>query len=384
MTSRCLLVIVNDPMFFLSHRLPVAIAAQNAGYVVHIATAAGGSIDRIKSYGLKHHVLPLTRSGRNPFWEMKSIWSIWRLMCRLRPDIVHLVTIKPVLYGGIAARLSYVPGVVAAVSGLGTVFMAQGVRARLLRKFVNGFYRFALGHPNIRVIFQNPEDRSVLLDKSALNLNQTMLIRGSGVSLEDYPLRPEPVGIPVVVFAARLLRDKGVCEFVDAARLLHSRGVQVRFRLIGSPDSGNPTTITENELNAWRQEGEVELLGYRVDIPEIFAEANIVTLPSYYGEGLPKVLIEAAACGRAVVTTDHPGCRDAIEPEITGLLVPVRDPVALAAAIEKLIRDGDLRYRMGQAGRALAEREFAVESVVDAHLNVYKELLVAKGCDHGQ
>jgi glycosyltransferase involved in cell wall biosynthesis len=384
MTSRSLLVIVNDPMFFLSHRLPVAIAAKKAGYIVHIATAAGSSIDRIKSYGLKHHVLPLTRSGRNPFSELKAIWSIWRLMYRLQPDIVHLVTIKPVLYGGIAARLSNVSGVVAAVSGLGTVFMAQGVRARLLRKFVNWLYRIALGHPNIRVIFQNPEDRSVLLDNGALNLNQTVLIRGSGVSLAEYPLRPEPVGVPVVVLAARLLRDKGVGEFVEAARLLHSRGVQARFRLIGSQDPGNPTTITEDELNAWRQEGEVELLGYRVDIPKLFSEANIVTLPSYYGEGLPKVLIEAAACGRAVVTTDHPGCRDAIEPEKTGLLVPVRDPAALAAAIEMLIQDGELRHRMGQAGRTLAEREFTVESVVDAHLNIYKELFVAKGCDHGE
>jgi glycosyltransferase involved in cell wall biosynthesis len=254
--------------------------------------------------------------------------------------------------------------------------LAQGVRARLLRNFVNWLYRFALGHPNIRVIFQNPEDRSVLLDKGALNLNQTVLIRGSGVSLEDYPHRPEPVGIPVVVFAARLLRDKGVGEFVEAARLLHSRGVQVRFRLIGSPDPGNPTTITENELNTWRKEGEVELLGFRDDIPELFAEANIVALPSY-GEGLPKVLIEAAACGRAVVTTDCPGCRDAIEAGTTGLLVPVRDPIALAEAIEMLIKDNDLRHRMGQAGRVLAELEFGVEKVVDAHLNAYQELLEA-------
>lgn len=369
-----LLFVVNAPEFFLSHRLPIALEARREGFDVHVATGPGDAVQRLKAMGFAHHLIPLSRSGKHPVREVRSLWSLYRLMRRIRPDIVHLVTIKPVLYGGIAARLARVPGVVAAISGLGSVFIAQGFKARLLRGVVKGLYRFALGHGNLRVIFQNPDDRAALLEIGALRREQAVLIRGSGVALAEYPVRPEPEGVPVVAFAARLLRAKGVGEFVEAARRLKARGVEARFRVIGAPDPGNPATISDAELAAWRAEGVVELLGHRPDIPALFAEANVVTLPSYYGEGLPKVLIEAAACGRAVVTTDQPGCRDAIEPGVTGLLVPVRNPAALAEAIERLLQDSELRCAMGRAGRALAEREFAIEKVVSAHLEVYRAL----------
>ncbi len=368
-----LLFIVNSPNFFLSHRLNLALAARRIGHEVHVATAEGDSIRAITDQGLIHHTVPLSRSGQHLGRELASIFALRRLMKRLAPDLVHLVTIKPVLYGGVAARLAGVPAVVAAVSGLGTVFVAQGGRAALVRHMVRMLYRAALGHRNLAVIFQNPDDRAALTNIGAVQEHQARLIRGSGVALANCPLVPEPEGPPVVTMAARLLRDKGVVEFVEAARLLARRGVAVRFRLIGSPDPGNPTSITPDELTVWEKEGLVELPGYLTDIPSQYAQSHIVCLPSYR-EGLPKSLVEAAACGRVVVTTDVPGCRDAIDPGKSGVLVPPRDAMALADAIQCLVENSEERRAMGRAGRELAEREFAIERIVDAHLAIYREL----------
>jgi len=372
-----LLFVVNIPEFFLSHRLPLAIAARNAGVTVHVATGPGQACEQIDRLGFEHHLLPISRSGTNPLAELRAFWGLYKVMREIRPDLVHLVTIKPVLYGGLMARLAGVPAMVAAISGLGTVFIERDQKRSWMRSGVEWFYRLALGHPNAKVIFQNPDDRAALIGIRAVREEKTALIRGSGVSLAVYPMRPEPEGVPVVTFAARLLKDKGVREFVEAARALKERGVVARFWLVGSPDLGNLTSISEEELSQWSKNGLVEALGYRTDIPDLFAKSNIVVLPSYR-EGFPKVLIEAAACGRAVVTTDVPGCCDAIEPETTGLLVPARDASALADAIQALIDAPLRRKQMGVSGRALAEREYAIEKVVDAHLAIYRELL-AKG-----
>ena len=369
-----LLFVVNIPEFFLSHRLPLAIAARRVGFKVHIATGPGSACQKITDLGFAHHLIPISRSGRNPLAELATLWGLYRLMRSVRPDLVHLVTIKPVLYGGLMARLAGVPAMVAAISGLGTVFIDRDRSRSWMRSGVGWFYRFALGHPNARVIFQNPDDRSLLIGIKAVRDEQVALIRGSGVSLADYPMRPEPGSVPVVTFAARLLRDKGIREFVEAARELKARGVAARFWLVGSTDPGNLTSISEDDVALWGKEGLVEILGYRGDIPDVFADSNIIVLPSYR-EGLPKALIEAAACGRAVVTTDVPGCRDAIEPDTTGLLVAVRDALALADAIQSLIEDPQRRKQMGASGRALAEREFSIERVVDAHLSIYEKLV---------
>jgi glycosyltransferase involved in cell wall biosynthesis len=306
--------------------------------------------------------------------ELRIFWELYRLMHQISPDLVHLVTIKPVLYGGIMARLLGVPAVVAAISGLGTVFVDRDQTRSWMRLAVGWFYRLALGHSNAKVIFQNPDDRAVLVGIGAVRDEKTSLIRGSGVSLASYTVRPEPEGVPVVTFAARLLKDKGVREFVEAALLLKERDVSARFWLAGSPDPGNVTSVSENDLSHWNKGRVVEVLGYQNDIPDLFANSNIVVLPSYR-EGLPKVLIEAAACGRAVVTTDVPGCRDAIQPETTGRLVLVRNAMALADAIQSLIEDPVRRKKMGAEGRAMAEREYAIDKVVDAHLAIYRELL---------
>lgn len=372
--ARRLLFVVNNPAFFMSHRVPVALAAQRAGYDVHVATMDGPAVADIEALGMIHHAIPMTRSGKHPLQELGTLLALLRLFRHLRPQVVHLVTIKPVLYGGIAARLARVPGMVAAISGLGFVFLSNSLKMRLVRAVVARLYRLALGHRNSRVIFQNGADRDLLKSLGAVRDEQVVLIRGAGVDLDLCRALPEPPAPPVVVtMVARLLRDKGVQEFVQAARLLRERGVPVTMRLVGGVDAGNPASATPAEVEAWQREGCVEALGERADVPQLYADSHIAVLPSYR-EGLPKSLIEAAACGRAVVTTDVPGCRDAIDPGKTGLLVPVRDPQALADAIARLAGDATQRQAMGAAGRALAEREFNIERVARIHVDLYDAL----------
>lgn len=370
-----ILILVNDADFFLSHRLEIARFAQLKGNQVIVASSASNdNSDVIKSFGFRHIIIPFSRSGQNPFYELLTLWEIFKLFNNEKPDLVHLVTIKPVLYGGIVSRLTGVKAVVAAVSGLGTVFVSNSFFSKLRLVLVKALYRTAFKHKNIMAIFQNPDDRNAVVELSGLPNSNTSLIRGSGVSLKDYIFKKEPVGRVIVVMAARLLVDKGVYEFIDASRTLKKRGVEVEFRLIGSVDPGNNSSLTQQEFDTLKAERIVKMLGYREDIAEQYSQSNIVCLPSYR-EGLPKGLIEAAACGRAVVTTDVAGCRDAITPDITGLLVPVKDSIALADAIQKLIEDPEQRMAMGAAGRKLAEEAFTIEHVVQKHMDIYQELL---------
>ena len=369
-----LLYVVNNPAFFLSHRLPLALGAQRAGFDVHVATMDGDTVPVIRGHGMTHHVLPLSRSGKNPAEELVSLFALWRLMRRVRPRVVHLVTIKPVIYGGIAARLAGVHGLVAAISGLGFVFMHKKKGFDPVRTVVVALYRLALGHRNSRVIFQNSADRDALLDLGIVRNSQVVMIRGAGVDLDAFPALPETATPPVrALMVGRLLKDKGICEYVEAARLAAQRGTPIEWLVAGSPDSGNPASVDARQLSQWQAEGHVTFLGERRDIAELYAQTHIAVLPSYR-EGLPRSLIEAAACGRAVVTTDVPGCRDAIEPGRSGILVPVRDAGALADAVLRLAHDAELRQRMGEAGRELAIRAFDIRHVVETHMDVYRLL----------
>lgn len=373
--SRKLLFVVNVDWFFLSHRLPIAQEAMRQGYQVHIAAGLTDGLGELQRHGLVVHPLVLDRRSAGIGSAWRTLVQLWQIFRAVRPDVVHLVTIKPVLLGGLVARLVGVQALVTAVSGLGFVFVAKGVKASVRRWLVSVLYRLALGHQNLKVIFQNPDDRASLSRLAYLPDRKVAMIRGSGVDLTQYSVMPIPPGRPVVVLAARLLADKGLFEYVQAARLLRQRGCNARFVLVGTVDTANPTSLTEAEVSAWVHEGVVEWWGHRSDMPQVLATAQVVVLPSYYGEGLPKVLIEAAACGRAVVTTDHPGCRDAIAPGITGLLVPVRNVAALADAMKILINDPVRCQVMGNAGRALAEKAFDVRQVVAAHLQIYQELM---------
>lgn len=374
MKKKKIIFVVNNVDYFISHRLSIGLSLLETGYDVHVIAPEYTSSELINAGFSYHPLISMSRKGSNPFSELFVLFSLVQLFNRLKPDVVHLVTIKPYLYGGIAARLSYVPSVVSAVAGLGILFSQNTLKAKLLRALLYPMYYLAFGHKNQTAIFQNTNDRSLLVNWGVLKSEKTVLIRGAGADLVKYPFVPEPTGTPIISFAARLLKDKGVVEFVEASRILQERNVIAEFWLIGSPDLGNKNTVTNEELDNWQNQGLVKCLGHRSDIADLLSQSNIISLPSYYGEGLPKILIEAAACGRVVVTTDHPGCRDAIE-EDTGVLISIRDSLALANAIQDLIENPEKRKAMGSAGRALAEREFAIEKIVDAHMQIYNVLM---------
>ena len=301
----------------------------------------------------------MQRGNTNFLSNLITLYDIWNFFRKEKPDIVHLVTIKPYLYGGIISRLISVPCLVTAVSGLGTLFIGN---------------EFAFNHFNQKIIVQNKDDLRLLVEWGVLNPGKVQLLKGSGVKLENFTNLKEPDGIPTICFAARLLRDKGVNEFLNAARIIKKKGIKARFLLAGDLDVDNPTSLNLEDLKVIKREGLVEILGYCKDIPKLFSQSNIVCLPSYR-EGLPKSLIEAAAASRAVVTTDVPGCRDAIVINKTGLIVPVKNSEKLANAFQWLIEHPRKRIAMGVAGRKLAEKEFLIEIIVKQHLSIYKSLV---------
>jgi len=368
-----LLLVVNSDWFFLSHRLPLALAARDAGAEVTIVAGDTGKAREIRDRGLAFVSLPISRSGTNPFTDARTLLFLVGLYRRLRPDLVHHVTVKPIIYGSLAARLVGGMAIVNAVSGLAYTFSSEELHARALRPLVTMLYRLALGDPTSRTIFQNPNDRDDCVRMRMVQPEQAVLIRGSGVDCDVFRPTPEPEGVPVVMLPARMLWEKGVKEFVEAAAVLGASGHKARFVLVGDSDPGNPGCIPTTQLDAWARQG-IECWGHHTDMASTLARANMVVLPAYR-EGLPKVLLEAAACGRAIVTTDVPGCREIVREGINGLLVPARDSKSLAAAIARLLRSPDLRERLGRTGREIAVREFAVEIVVEKTLALYRALL---------
>ncbi len=370
-----LLFLLNDAPFFVSHRLVVAQAARDAGMEVHVAVPFDErAVKIISDAGITHHDIPLRRGARGMVGELKLLRSLWRVIGNVRPDVVHAVTMKPVLYGGIIARFRRVPAVVHAITGLGYLFLIDGFAARVQRGLVKILYRIALGHPNVRAIFQNPDDLALFQSNHLVRRNSTIMIKGCGVDMDDFVPAPEPDGIPVVLFPARIIGDKGVREFVEAARILRGQGIQATFRLVGRTDPDNPTDIGEPVVRAWEREGLVEWKGFATDMATEFAQCHMVCMPSYR-EGLPRVLIEAAACGRPIVAADVPGCREVVRDGETGTLVPVRDAMGTALALRRLIENGDIRGQMGAAGRKMAEAEFSSESFVANSMAVYDAVL---------
>jgi glycosyltransferase involved in cell wall biosynthesis len=369
---------VNIPRFFVTHRLPLALAAREAGHDVHVATSGADrdNVARIVAEGLPHHPLPLEQHGTSPLTEAATLAAIVRLYRRLAPDLVHHVSIKPVLYGGIAARVTRVPAVVAMMTGLGQLFVEGPEGPSALRRAVQPVLRAALAHPNARMVFQNDDDRRRFVDGGLIDAARTVLIAGSGVDVDRFVPTPERPGTPIVLYAGRLLWSKGLAAFVTAARAL---GDRARFVVVGYPEPSAPDAVPTDELERWRDEGAIEWWGRRDDMPEVLAGAHVVVLPSQHGEGLPKVLVEAAACARALVATDTPGCRDVCRDGRTGLIVPVGNDDALAAAIDRLLADPALRRTMGAAGRDLVEREFALDLVNARTLALYDELLASAG-----
>jgi len=305
---------------------------------------------------------------------MAAVAELAGVVRRWRPDIVHLVALKPVLYGALAARLGGAAVRVNALAGLGFVFVQGRALARLLRPLIKLAFRWTLGGERAVTIVQNPDDRELLVRERLVDGSHIRLIRGSGVDLDRFKASDLPPGRPMVLLMSRMLWDKGVGEFVDAARTAEERGADARFVLVGDPDPENPAAIPHETLQRWSDSGVVEWWGQRSDAPALLAQARVVVLPSYR-EGLPKVLLEAAASGRPMIATDVPGCREVVEPGVTGQLVPARDAAGLAEAMLGLLADPERCRQMGTQARRLAEREFGVEAVVSRTLAVYRECL---------
>jgi glycosyltransferase involved in cell wall biosynthesis len=378
-----ILYVVNHAAFFVSHRLPLAISARDRGYDVGLITGQAGStvmddlaVRVLEEKRVPHDQVAFRSDGLNPFVEAVGLLQLIRLMKRRRPDLVHCASPKGCLYGGLAARICGVPALVIAVSGVGFALTKDArvsMRRRLSAAVQSLMSRFVFGHPNLRVIVQNRDDLALMSGHQSLSRPRITLIRGSGVALEKFA-GSRGNKEQVVLLPARMLRDKGVEEFVAAAKLAARQVPGWRFLLAGAGDYRNPSAISRDQLNQWNMEGVVEWLGHVDDMLPLYRMAAIVCLPSYR-EGLPKSLLEAAAAGCAVVTTDVPGCREAVVDGQTGDIVPPRDIEALAGALVRLMQDGGMRQRYAVQGEEYAARSFGIDAVVNSTMEIYRDLL---------
>jgi len=369
---------VNEDWMFWSHRRSLARAAVDAGADVIVVTRVGRHGDDIRAQGLRLYDLRWRRGARNLLGELRALGHLIRIYRSERPDLVHHVGIKSALYGGIASRVAGVRRQVHTLAGFGYVQTSPHRRARWLRGVARWCFRHLLDGKDSRLVVQNPDDQREVIEGSWFTPQRVVLIRGSGVDTSRFTPAAEPEGEVTVSLAGRLVRSKGVYELVEASRLLAARGCRVRVRLVGEPDPENPETADEFTLRRWVKEGTVEWDGWVDDMPRMWRSTHIAVLPSYR-EGLPKTLLEAAACGRALVAADVPGCREIVRHEDNGLLVPVRDAVSLADAIERLAGDTVTRRRMGQRSRQLVEAEYADSVVIAQTLDIYRDLLAGSG-----
>ena len=370
MSLKKILIVVNVDWFFVSHRLPIALKAIEMGYEVHLAAKDTGRFGELKNLGIITHNVNFGRGKISLLNEIYTLFSLLSLLRLIRPNLVHAVTIKPVLYAGIIKKLfmSNIP-FIAAISGLGISFSSD--KKGIVPYIVKALYRLALSSNTTKVIFQNQDDRETVLSLCPKIIGNDYLIRGSGVDLNEYSCVDESKE-NIVVMASRLLVDKGLYQFHAAAKIVKQRLPRARFILAGTPDEGSLNSISLDTLEKWKSEGIVEPIGFCSDMSQLLQMSNLVVFPSFYGEGVPKILIEAAASGRAVITTDNPGCKDAIIHGETGLLVPKKDSEALADAIINLLDDDAKRIEMGMKAREFAKREFDIKEVINKHIDIYQ------------
>jgi glycosyltransferase involved in cell wall biosynthesis len=374
-----ILYVDNRVKYVLSHRIPWLEGAREAGFDVHVTTLTAGDGDAIEEAGFTYHPISDTRRSNNPLHELRLIARLYGLYRRLQPDLVHHITLRSILYGGLASLLVRESEIVNGVTGLGYLFSSTNLKVRLLRAAVLGALR-VLGRSDHLYLFQNPDDERLFREHSIAGPSSSRVIKGSGVDVDRFEARPEPSGPPVVLFPARMLWHKGVQQFVDAARQIRADGTEARFVMVGDTDPDNPAGVSAEQLEAWEEEGVIEWWGYQDDMVDVFARSHLVCLPSFYREGVPKVLIEAASCGRPIVTTDMPGCREIVRDGENGFLVPPQDSQAVAVALQQLIDAPERRRQMGKRGRALVKSEFSVEHVVQSTLEVYRQVLAGKEC----
>ncbi|MCS4160059.1 glycosyltransferase involved in cell wall biosynthesis [Salinibacter ruber] len=374
------LIVEGHPKYFVSHRLPWARAAREAGYEIHVTALKTGDGDLVREEGFRYHGLAGQNRGKNPGVELRFLYRLYRLLRALEPDLVHFITLRSVLYGALPARLAGVPAVLNSVTGLGFLFTDEAWSVRILRWAVVRFLSYVLRRSDQVTTFQNPDDAGLFVSRGVVPEEKTVVTPGSGVDPERFVYSGEPARengkVPIVMLPTRLLWEKGVEEFVEAARKLQTNGVQARFAMVGDTDPENPGAVPKAQIDAWADDGSVEWWGRQApdEMPDILQKASVVCLPSYR-EGVPKVLIEAASCGRPIVTTDVPGCREIVNHEDTGFLVNPRDAEGLARRIQDLLEDPDLRREMGRNGRSRVENNFTAAQVAETIVDCYDRLL---------
>lgn len=368
-----LFMVVNEDRFFLSHRLPIAISARQKGYDVTIIAKDTGHSKEIENLGFGMIGLPIIPTGMNPYQEFKTFRFLFNLYRKQRPDIVHHIGLKSILWGGLAAKLVNVNGVINAVSGLGGLF--NGDKLTMNTRMILAVMGFSNRRGNVKVIFQNNDDMSIFLTNNVVDYNQIEYIKGSGIDLEEYAYINEPQCDRInVIFTARMVREKGVCDLIETAEKLKDEYKdKVKFLLCGRL-TPNKTGITERYMLEHCDGEYICWLGERNDIKRLLENSHIMVFPSYYREGVPKSLIEASAIGRPIITCDSVGCRDVVDNGVNGFLVNPRNPLALSDCLRVLIGDATLRKRMGIAARKKAEKEFSIHNVIDSHLNIYQTL----------
>jgi len=367
-----ILLFANTDWYLYNFRLSLAKELRSHGHEVILLSPPGDFQERLQTNGFQWIPFPLSRQGVNPFSELQTIWRLVQLYRTIKPDVVHHFTIKPVIYGSLAAHFLRVPGIINSITGLGHLFIDPALLTRLLRGLAKMLYRISLRRTQI--IFENPEDRDIFIQNKLLQPGQAHLILGTGVDVDKFHPTSKNNAIPLVLFSSRLLATKGLIEFIEAARILNQKGIKARFAVAGTPDPGNPASIPQGQLDAWKQEALVEWWGWQDDMPSALAKTDIFCLPSYR-EGVPNALLEACASSLPIVTTDVPGCRDVVKHEVNGLLVPVQNAIVLADALETLILNPEMRQKMGQVGRELAVNLFSQTKVNKETLAVYQLVL---------
>jgi len=364
-------LISNTDWYLYNFRLALAKELRNADFDVKLISPEGRYVSILEAEGFEWHEWQVGRQSIAPWQELGTIRKLKNLYRKLKPDLVHHHTIKPVLYGGIAAQQASVPAIVASITGRGYAFEGKDNRAPLLEQIIKPFYRRVLRSNNTQVIFENDSDQNFFIQAGLVNQRQCNLIESVGVDPDHFFPTPEPDGPVVILLASRMLWDKGVGVLVDAAHLMKQKGLEFKIVLVGKPDPGNPTSISEEQLRAWEKENLLEWWGWQTDMQRIYSQCHVVVLPSFH-EGVPTGLLEAAACGLPIVASDIPGCQIVVVDGETGLLVPSGQPQSLAAALEDLILDPDLRGRMGKAGRERLLERFTQQKINQQTIEIYR------------
>lgn len=372
-----ILYVVTEDWYFCSHRMPTARAARELGFDVAVATNVESHADAIRREGFRVLPIPAMRGLKGPLGNLMALFQLVMLYRREKPDIIHHIALVPTLFGSVAALLAGVKHSLATMTGLGLVFTSKKLRIRGVRAVVKPVLRWVLSRQSHDMVFQNSDDCEFFIRKKIIHPDQAHLIPGSGVDTEAFRPTPEPSGVFTAAFVGRMLRPKGVMEIIEAARLVRQKGVNIRILMVGTPDRLNPESLREGDLEQWQAEGLVEWVGFRDDIADIWRQAHVALLPSYR-EGFPKSLLEAAACGRPMIASDVPGCREIVRHGSTGLLVPPQNGAALAEALISMAQDPEMRSRMGAEARVLVEANFSDTLIAVQMQALYLSLLARR------